>query len=521
MIIIHNPDRTCSADKHPSLFTVPNKPDNRIQNVKTYYIDIKSNEIKMELMGKLPLKDLLSFSLTLNKSQSPLQVPITDLNRFLGLDGELEDNREIAEQKGREITRKLLYRLDNNNLTDIEVKDIEQFFLKERVQIYYFQNREVQAIISNRKSGEDGIRVDIDRLDKRISEYTTRIFNQSADIDWDVDEEGIRSQKKIYQKCREIGIEPPPSLSSKDIKLQEWLKRYGKQVDFVRAILNINLDNAVLSKLRRLKEQMVGNRVRYELIYYGSHTGRFTGTGFNLHSLPATVRDLLLPDVNEVMMIADYSQIEPRIIMGLLNIDTEGRSVYEKMAIHRKIWNYTGTSLKIENPNLYNEIKTSFLRSVYMPTDGDLYRYMPEIIQLRNSYWNDFIVKMEQNRIGNNSYIYIELPSGRRLHYYGSYTKDGLQVKFTPSGILKKIHKGSLFENIISGTARDIFLDKLTTLYDNKVKVLFHIHDEFVISVSKDKTKEVEDILNAPQYLYWKNAPRNLPLSIKIVDRYE
>jgi DNA polymerase len=116
--------------------------------------------------------------------------------------------------------------------------------------------------------------------------------------------------------------------------------------------------------------------------------------------------------------------------------------------------------------------------------------------------------------------LFITLPSGRSLAYVrprieidDRFNKD----KLTHEGIMPGIRKwgrvdtygGKLTENIIQAVARDCLAESMFRLHKAGYKIAFHVHDEVVLDVPKDKgsVKEVEEIMG--ESIQW--AP-GLPL---------
>lgn len=98
--------------------------------------------------------------------------------------------------------------------------------------------------------------------------------------------------------------------------------------------------------------------------------------------------------------------------------------------------------------------------------------------------------------IYDRGYLFIELPSGRRLSYYGAAVDDG---KITYWGVdqTKKIwckqdtYGGSLVENITQAIARDCLCDTMMRIYyDAGLPILMHIHDEVVSEAPEEKAEE-------------------------------
>jgi DNA polymerase len=95
----------------------------------------------------------------------------------------------------------------------------------------------------------------------------------------------------------------------------------------------------------------------------------------------------------------------------------------------------------------------------------------------------------------DQGYLFIELPSGRRLAYYGaSVDKGGLS--YWGIDQTKKIwckqdtYGGSLVENITQAAARDCLCDAMLRIHHAEYKILMHVHDEIICEVRDDKAPD-------------------------------
>lgn len=93
--------------------------------------------------------------------------------------------------------------------------------------------------------------------------------------------------------------------------------------------------------------------------------------------------------------------------------------------------------------------------------------------------------------IYDRGYLFIELPSGRRLAYYGASVDKG-RLSYWGIDQTKKIwckqdtYGGSLVENITQAVARDCLCDAMLRIYRAGYPILMHVHDE-IISEARDK----------------------------------
>lgn len=113
--------------------------------------------------------------------------------------------------------------------------------------------------------------------------------------------------------------------------------------------------------------------------------------------------------------------------------------------------------------------------------------------------------------------LFIELPSGRRLCYYGAALESG-KITFWGMEQQKKIwikfstYGGSLAENVTQAVARDLLVHVMYQLKKHEgIDVIMHIHDEMVTEAEDSRAEQQLDILNK----YMSKAPewaRGLPL---------
>lgn len=90
----------------------------------------------------------------------------------------------------------------------------------------------------------------------------------------------------------------------------------------------------------------------------------------------------------------------------------------------------------------------------------------------------------------DRGYLFIELPSGRRLAYYGASVDKG-RLSYWGIDQTKKIWRkqdtygGSLVENITQAVARDCLCDTMLRIHRAGYPILMHVHDE-IISEARD-----------------------------------
>jgi DNA polymerase len=94
----------------------------------------------------------------------------------------------------------------------------------------------------------------------------------------------------------------------------------------------------------------------------------------------------------------------------------------------------------------------------------------------------------------DRGYLFITLPSGRRLSYYGATVKDRKLYYYGVDQTRKiwtriNTYGGSLVENIVQAIARDCLCDAMHRL--KGLPIVMHVHDEIVLEVNDDAAKAV------------------------------
>lgn len=107
--------------------------------------------------------------------------------------------------------------------------------------------------------------------------------------------------------------------------------------------------------------------------------------------------------------------------------------------------------------------------------------------------------------------LFVQLPSGRWLTYFKADIDDNGDITYygtsekTQWGKLKT-WGGKLVENLTQATARDCIADSLVGLVDEGFRPVFHVHDEIICELDKEKAdeqlKRMEQIMSSPNGIW-------------------
>lgn len=408
---------------------------------------------------------------------------------------------------------------------------------------------------TNRRIVQRGIPIDYDLLLKNKDIIAHKIFDTEKSIPW-MGERPTLSRKAFNEECRKVGIEPPASLALTDEEATKFVEKYGEKYPFILAVRDYRRINALKRKLQSFDYATLSNLRYYGgCMYFGSHTGRYSGSGGNLNmqNLPRAehfginLRHMIRAPKGKKLIIADLSQIEVRTLcylagdFGFLDTIREADDIYEVFA-KRFRFGWNGDFKSYDGGKLRHVVKQVVLGCGYGISGKkfaaitgmevkkawklvDRYRStMQSVVKL----WNDLQRKLVVANYKQKGFS-LELPSKRKLKYgevarnAGEHRINYVVHRYRGGRLVPmRAWGGLLAENVSQALSRDIFSDMMLRLEKDGVKIIFHVHDEFVIEVDEEKAKEtlkkVLEVMSTPP----KWIP-DIPLEAegKIVNRYE
>lgn len=411
------------------------------------------------------------------------------------------------------------------------------------------------------RMGERGVYIDIKKAKKYEKALIKGLKEVEKGIPWvgQTNDKGVpypvTSPKQIAVYCEKAGIPKPKTTNAKDPKFEKWFEDYGDKASFVKSIQAWRRYNKLLKTIQTiLIRTEPDGRMEYSLLYFGAHTGRWSGAGglnmqnlhrdaFKIGRTTIDIRSLIIPAPGKKFAIVDFSQIECRVIFYLAGDypflqECEGKSPYQAHAELTMGWE--GGPLKKEDPKLYQLAKARLLGlgfgcgpakfvdvarilaglSITLPEAEQCVRDYRESNPRITRLWAQ--LNESYKRSLNDSYE-IELPSGRSLNYYGITREPGKRFGYeyksstSMSGHKYRFYGGKLAENLTQACARDVMRDAILRI-EEKFKIVMHVHDEVVVEIDEDSDLSwVEDQMKVvPEWL------PDLPLDCEgaVVDRY-
>jgi DNA polymerase len=386
------------------------------------------------------------------------------------------------------------------------------------------REREISAL--NRKVGQRGLPMDVELLQKNLALIKTALFEAEQAIPWTKDHTPL-SRKAFNEQCRKQGIVPPSSLAQDNEDADKWFAAHQQACPWARAVQDYRRINAFMRKLEAFEAgTMPDGRYYGGLMYFGSTTGRFSGSGgnANLQNLPreekfgVNFRHMIRPAAGKKLVVLDLSQIEVRTLCWLakdtkaLDLIRDSEDIYHAFGVLLGLHDPANGQLKEFNKALRHKVKSIVLGCGYgMGPDKfsafsgmefeeaqaavQTYRQrMKKIVALWDYYNGGLAVAYA---LGET--FTIDLPSGRSLNYgklkrmrdaRGRFRFIGKVVRF---GQLRDfpLYGGIGCENASQGLARDIFSDMLLRIASAGHQTILHVHDEVVIECAEEEAEKV------------------------------
>ena len=403
--------------------------------------------------------------------------------------------------------------------------------------------------------GDRGVCLDETRAKAAIASLDASIAGLEASIHF----RPIASAKALKKACEAAGEPVPPGTAAADPKVETWCRENQKANSplWVRQVQGWRKANRTREVVRSMLDRVdpATGRMQYQLKYFGAaQTGRWSGDGgLNMQNLSrqagesgVDLRGLIVPAPGHAFIIADYAQVEARVLLWLagdydfLDLLRGGMDLYEAAA--RKMLGYSDPRpIKAINPGLRQLAKGmtlglgfgmgagTFVSAAKILAGLDLdfddckrhvetyRRTNPLVVALWNRLGDAF-----EKRHGKPHYV-LKLPSGRAIHYWEPSCDGDMSCATEKGGTRYAVHPGLLAENYTQATARDLLADAWLRCADAGIRIVLSVHDELVAECPAADAPavkaEMERIMRTPPA--WPMAER-IPLDVeaRVAPRY-
>jgi len=482
------------------------------QNIKFDYVIFKKNKINIKSMEDTMLAsytldaglnrhnlDMLSEIHLGHKTISFKDLVGSGKKKITFADVELKKATEYAGEDADVTFR--LYQLLKQRLDQEKLTKIYEIFEKPMVEVL----SEIEI---------NGVKVDKEYLKKLSKKFTDKI---------------LKIEKEIYSLAkREFNIGSPKQLGEiiyNELKIANLKKTKKGSLATSATILedlafkgnrfpSLVLDWRQLSKLKNTYTDALQdhinpktNRVHTSFLLAATNTGRLASSNPNLQNIPIKtedgreIRKAFIAEKNNVLISADYNQVEMRILADLADVKELKKAFINKDDIHSitasQVFN---VSINKVDQNLRRKAKAINFGIIYGITQYGLAKQISvsnhEALEFINSYFKKFpeIKDYMQSTVKfcrKNGYV--NNIFGRRIHLRGINDKNFSVRSFQERAAINAPIQSSAADIIRLAMIKLDELIKLKKVHDSRM--LLQIHDELVFECLKSNQDDVKKIV--------------------------
>ena len=252
-------------------------------------------------------------------------------------------------------------------------------------------------------------------------------------------------------------------------------------------------------------------------------TGRLSSTEPNLQNIPIKteegrkIRGAFIPDRGYVLVAADYSQIELRIMAHLSKDRSLNNAFKNGLDVHSATAaEVFGTPLESVNPDMRRNAKAINFGLIYGMSAFGLSRQLnitrAESQQYLDNYFKkysgvkDYMESIRENAKKNG---YVETILGRRLYMPEINSSNGLRRQAAERAAINAPLQGSAAEII-----KKAMIDIHAWCHDlQDIKMIMQVHDELVFEIKENR---LEDYSKTIKNLMEKAVNLSVPLEVEI-----
>ncbi len=379
---------------------------------------------------------------------------------------------------------------------------------------YIYSNIEKPLIDCIQTMELNGIKVDKEYLKKLSTDFSKRILKLESKIYKDTGTEfNIASPKQLSEVLFDkLKLKPPKKTrtgeKSTGIEVLEDLAYRGNKV------AETIIEWRQLSKLKNtyteaLQTHIVKSTGRIHTSYAmaSTSTGRLASSDPNLQNIPIrteegrSIRKAFIPDKDQTIFAADYSQIELRVLAHMADVSQLKDAFNNNEDIHQL------TASEIFNVK-QKDVSKDLRRKAKAVNFGIIYGIsafgLAKQLSISNYEASDFIKEYFKKFSGIKEYMentkelcrkngYVETLCGRKCFFPRIKDKNFA---------LRSFQERAAINAPIQGTAADIIKLAMIKINDkikstNECKMLLQVHDELIFEIKKDKLEKFRKLIVA------------------------
>ncbi|MFC2140038.1 DNA polymerase I, partial [Bacteroidota bacterium] len=372
-----------------------------------------------------------------------------------------------------------------------------------------------------------GIKIDIDSLNNfskdlqvLLDNYTDKIY-RLADEQFNINSTQ-QLQKILYDKLKLEPIKKTKTGYSTDARSLEALKGQHEIIDILLDYRQVNkLKSTYADALPNLINKQTG-RIHTTLNQTVASTGRLSSLDPNLQNIPIRtdrgkeIRKAFVPrDKNHVILSADYSQIELRIMASICGDKGLTQAFINGEDIHRST---AALVFKVEP----DDVTADMRRKAKEVNFGILYGIGPFGLKNRlgitQNHAKEIIDTYFKTFKNVKDYMENSVESAREKGYAETLMGRRRYLKNINSNnrVVRQFEERVAINMPIQGTAADMIKIAMIKVFaelekrNTKTKMVLQVHDELLFDAHKDEVKELRPIIK-------KIMEDALPLNVPVI----
>jgi DNA polymerase-1 len=235
-------------------------------------------------------------------------------------------------------------------------------------------------------------------------------------------------------------------------------------------------------------------------------TGRLSSSDPNLQNIPIRteegnrIRQAFIPDKGSVIISADYSQIELRILAHVSQDDVLVQAFKQDEDIHaRTASQIFGVPMEQVTPSMRREAKVINFGIIYGMSSYGLSQQLGIEARTAQTYIDEYFRKYK----GVKSYIERGLEEARRLGYVTTllHRRRYLPDIQSPNAAVRQAAERMAINSPLQGTAADIIKVAMIRIQNRieelglSTRMIMQVHDELVFEVPENELERVPKMI--------------------------
>ena len=394
-----------------------------------------------------------------------------------------------------------IYRLENIQKEKIEEEEMTSLY----------QDMELPLVEVLASMEYVGINTDESVLDEIDEQIIEKLKNLEEEIYGEAGEEfNINSPKQLgiilFEKMDFPVIKKTKTGYSTSADVLEKLRGKGEIIDKILDYRKFSkLKSTYIDGLKSVINKKT-KRIHSRFMQTVTATGRISSTDPNLQNIPIKteegrlIRKAFLASEGGVLVDADYSQIELRVLAALSD-DKEMLDAFKHgLDIHRK----TASEVFHVDYDDVNDLQRSEAKAVNFGIVYGISDYgLSQNLNIPRKAAKEYIDNYLGHFVGIKDYMSEEIKNGKDKGYVETIFK---RRRYIPELNAKNFNIRSFGERIalntpIQGSAADIIKIAMVKVYNElkkrnlKSKLIIQIHDELVVDTAEDELEEVKELM--------------------------